>query len=76
MTTLLTEIETQIASLSTDEQLWLVERLAHHLRRKATVDADWESDLAAMAADASIQAELRKIEEEFAGTEADGLGTI
>lgn len=32
-----------------------------------------KADLAAMASDPEIQAELRHIEEEFAGTESDGL---
>ena len=33
-----------------------------------------QNDIAQMAADPQIQAELRAIEQEFAGTEADGLG--
>ena len=34
---------------------------------------DRQSDIALMAADPQIQAELRAIEQEFAVTEADGL---
>jgi len=70
----LMELEKQIAQLPRDAQLLLIERLAHHLRLTATVpEAPVENDLAAMAADPEIQTELRMIEEEFRGTEGDGL---
>jgi hypothetical protein len=70
----LQELENRIAELSRDEQLWLIERLAHRLRLTTPVPGtDWENDLAAMAADPDIQRELRSIEEEFRGTESDGL---
>ena len=36
--------------------------------------ADFKSQLAAMAADPEIQAELQKIDREFGVTESDGLG--
>jgi hypothetical protein len=64
---LLAQIEHQIDRLSPDERLWLIERLARGLRQPAA------DDLAAMAADADVQHELRRINEEFAATEEDGL---
>lgn len=70
----LEQIETDIAQLSLDEQVWLMERLAQRIRqawmRTAVVHAD---DLAAMAADPAVQAELQRIAMEFAATDADGL---
>jgi len=71
----LARIETDIAQLSLAEQLWLLERLAHHIRQsrlRPLLVA--ERDLAAMAADPAIQQELRVIDAEFAVTERDGLG--
>jgi cytidylate kinase len=72
------ELEKAIASLSFSEQLWLLERLASQLRKRAEVPqklkkADIEAELAAMAADPAIRHELRVLEREFAPTEADGL---
>ncbi|PDV97147.1 hypothetical protein [Candidatus Chloroploca asiatica] len=70
----LERIETDIAQLSLAEQLWLMERLAHRIRqfslRPLRVQ---EADLAAMAADESIQQEVQHIAAEFAVTEQDGL---
>jgi len=40
------------------------------------VNQNWQSDIALMAADPQIQAELRAIEQEFAAAEADGLERI
>jgi hypothetical protein len=70
---ILSEIERRITQLSTDEQLWLIEQLAHRLRKTTNGDHDLASNLAAMAADPEIQKELRKIDAEFRFTEADGL---
>jgi hypothetical protein len=73
-TTGLRELEQRIAQLPRDDQLWLIERLAHRLRLTTVLPQEpLESDLAAMAADPEIQRELRDIEEEFRGTESDGL---
>jgi hypothetical protein len=70
----LRDIEKQIAQLSPDEQLLLIERLNHRLRNDAvTEQIAWERDLAAMAADPEIQSELRKIDAEFRVTEGDAL---
>jgi len=77
MNSTLVEMERQISGLSPQEQLWLVERISHGLRRK-----NWAGpavpvvDLAAMAADPAIQGELQKIDEEFSITEADGLENL
>ena len=60
MTPVLSDLENRIASLSTDEQLWIMERLAIRLRKQTRSDSvAWESDLAAMAADPEIQADIR-----------------
>jgi hypothetical protein len=70
----LDEIEERIEKLTPEEQLWLIERLAHRIRRgRPKRQAPRPTNLAAMAADPQVQAELRKIEEEFRGTESDGL---
>lgn len=69
----LTQIQENIVRLSSDEQLWLIEWLAHCIREKAITKSVLESQLADMAADPEIQSELRKIDVEFAFAEADGL---
>ncbi len=70
----LSQIEERISQLSRDEQLWLIERLAHHLRESEARPEDmWADEVTAMAADPQIQQELRRIDDEFAVTEANGL---
>ena len=74
----LSQIEKTISHLSREKQLWLIEQLAHRLREdsmksKIVEQAAFESQLAAMAMDPEIRAELKKIEREFAVTELDGL---
>ena len=71
----LTRLETEITQLAQDEQLWLIERLAHRLQREDP-DSDEQSQLAAMAADPQIIRELRAIDREFSVAEADGLGDL
>ena len=74
--TTLERIEADIRQLSLLEQLWLLERLVRRIReRTLRIQPSLESQLAAMAGDPDIQCELRLIEAEFAGTEADGLNT-
>jgi hypothetical protein len=74
-TATLQRIDSDIGQLSLPEQLWLMERLAHRLRRRVlrplTVR---EADLTAMAEDLAIQDEVWAIGSEFAETEMDGLG--
>ena len=75
---ILSQIEKTIGHLSREEQLWLIERLAHRLREES-VKSDiveqtaFKSQLVAMATDPEIRVELKRIDQEFAVTEADGL---
>lgn len=68
----LEQLEQQIRQCNSDEQLWLIERLASGLRKHAAPVAH-DAELAAMAADPEIQHELRQIERDFSDTEHDGL---
>ena len=72
---LLERIETDISQLAFPDQLWLLERLAQRIRRRAlpAQPAAFEAQLAAMAQDPHMQRELRLIEAEFVGAETDGL---
>jgi hypothetical protein len=75
---ILNEIEERIDHLSRHEQLWLIELLAHRLReglKKSTSpdQSHFKSQLLLMANDPEMQAELQKINQEFAVTEMDGL---
>ena len=77
----LTEIEAMISRLSPQEQLWLLEKLARHLREGAKGNyspeqADFKNQLLMMANDPEIKAEMKKINHEFAETETDGLETV
>ena len=72
----LSQIEESIHELSLDEQLWLIERLAQHVRNAIAIQRDFEKQLIAMANDPQIQNELQTIEEEFAVAEGDGLDSI
>ena len=77
-TPVLNQVEEMIRHLSRNEQLWLIEQLVHHLRGSSTKSATLEqttfnTQLTAMAADTEIQAELQKINREFAVTEVNGL---
>ncbi len=58
-------IARSIDALNLTEQLWLLEHIEHQIRIK--------NELAAMAHDPQIQAELIQIRKEFAITEFDGL---
>lgn len=72
----LTQIEDGFKQLSTFEQLWLIERLVHHVHEATLKPSnDVDAQLALMAADPQIQNELRRIEQEFSYAEADGLET-
>jgi hypothetical protein len=71
---IVTRIEDSFNQLSLPEQLWLIERLVHHVH-EATLNGrtDLDEQLALMARDPEIQSELRNIEREFSHAEADGL---
>ena len=58
----LSQIEEGISQLSLDEQLWLIEQLAHRIRQNTLQQSVWDNQLAAMAADPEIQNELQKID--------------
>jgi hypothetical protein len=78
---ILNEIEQKVSQLSHEDQLWLIERLVRRLREgsknsnSAKPDC-FDTQLAAMANDPEIRAELRQIDKEFAITEADGLARL
>ncbi len=75
----LIEIEHSISVLSLEEQEWLLERIAKKVKAKKQQenkfnDAKYMSEqLAEMASDLDIQAEIKLIHEEFIVTEMDGL---
>jgi hypothetical protein len=71
----LTQIESNIGLLSREDQMLLLERIIHRLRKMNIKEKDnLECQLAAMASDGEIQRELLKIDEEFSVAESDGLG--
>ena len=61
-------IANSIAVLTLTDQLWLLEHIAHQIRQ--------QNELAAMAQDPHIQAEIAQIQDEFAVTELDGLAEL
>jgi len=78
LTIVLTELEEKINLLSRQEKLWLIERLARRLQEDSgagpqTPSHDLALELAVMANDPQVRAELNKIEQEFGITERDGL---
>jgi hypothetical protein len=74
----LPELEAIIDRLSPADQLRLLEDLAHRLRARVAADDQpdaerFGSQLAVMARDGDIRAELQAIDREFTATESDGL---
>jgi hypothetical protein len=75
----LVEIERSISSLSIEEQLWLLERIACRVREKTYIanklaNAKYlEAEIAEMANDPDIQVEIAAINQEFIVAEMDGL---
>lgn len=70
----LERIEAEIKQLPFEQQVSLMERLAHRIRESAIEpQRTFQNALTAMADDPDIQREIKKIEREFAGVEADGL---
>lgn len=62
----LMQLEDGFKKLSTSEQLWLIERLVHHVHEPAMKQSNVvDQRLALMATDPQIQNELRRIEQEF-----------
>jgi hypothetical protein len=77
----LLEIEQSIRTLSPEEQLWLLERIARHLREQTSatqpsIHQNRLEELSAMACDPDIQAEVVAINKEFAVAEMDGLTNL
>ena len=71
----ISRLEREILQLPSDEQRWLVDRLARRIRTDNVRPAESEGNLLAnMAADPEIVRELRTIDEDFRVTENDGLG--
>jgi hypothetical protein len=68
-------IEQSIYALSSQEKLWLLERIAHQLQGDTQtlsyplVSKDMETALAEMANDPEIQAEIAAINTEYAMTD-------
>jgi hypothetical protein len=78
ITSILNQVEETSRHLTPEEQLLLIEQLAHRLREdlvKSNIleNITFENKLAEMAADPEIQVELQKVNQEFAATETDGL---
>ena len=70
----LSQIEKNIGLLPRKDQLFLIERIIQRLRQNDRAEEDHlERQLALMASDPNIQEELKKINEEFAAAEIDGL---
>ena len=71
------DIEERVAQLPPEAQMRLIERLIHRVRQTCFTDhAALERGLQEMATDPDIQRELRQINQEFEGTEADGLDNV
>ena len=78
----LVEIERSISSLSIEEQLWLLERIACRVREQTSIanklanPKSLEAEIAEMANDPDIQLEIAAIDREFSVTEMDGLEAL
>jgi hypothetical protein len=69
----ISQIEETFSSLSPDEQQFTIKKLSQHFRTNLSKQTGIESQFEAMAKDTEIQNELKKINEEFAFVEDDGL---
>ncbi len=70
----LNRIERDILTLSRKAQLTLLERIIHRLRiTDSEKEQNMDAQLEAMAYDPEIRMELESINEEFSGTQMDGL---
>jgi hypothetical protein len=78
----LVEIERSISSMSIEEQLWLLERIACRVREKTYIanklaNAKYlEAEIAEMANDPEIQVEIAAIDREFIVAKMDGLQAL
>jgi hypothetical protein len=63
-----------IDELPLQDQLWLMERLAQHIRKQTSgMSFMTPQQLLDMAQDPELQREMQAIEADFAATESDGL---
>ncbi|RUT04612.1 hypothetical protein DSM106972_041810 [Dulcicalothrix desertica PCC 7102] len=75
----LDDIKRSIGTLSLEEQEWLLERISEQVHHKKQLldkfaDAEYMAEqIAQMAQDPEIQAEIAAINQEFIVTEMDGL---
>jgi hypothetical protein len=69
----LNQIEESVKTLSIEEQLFIIERIAYIIREKTFNEGMIRDQLKAMACDIEIQKELNNINNEFSHTELDGL---
>ena len=75
----LLELEQSIFTLSLEEQEWLLERITKQIQQRKQTGSRFNDSkymneqLAAMASDLDIKAEIASINEEFNITEMDGL---
>ena len=71
------QIEESFNQLSPSEQSRVIEYLIRRMKERGSRQpALLDSELAAMAVDPDIQAELREIENEFSHADSDGLETF
>ena len=70
------QIEESFNQLSPSEQSRVIEYLIRRMKGSSRQLSDLDSELAAMAVDPDIQAELREIEREFSNADSDGLETF
>jgi len=71
------QIEESFNQLSPSEQSRVIEYLIHRMKQRSSRQPDdLDSELATMAVDPDIQAELQEIEHEFSHTDVDGLETF
>jgi len=71
------QIEESFNQLSPSEQSRVIEYLIHRMKERSSRQPDdMDRELAAMAVDPDIQAELREIEREFSHADSDGLETF
>ena len=71
------QIEESFNQLSRSEQSRVIEYLIRRMKERSSRQPDdLDSELAAMAVDPDIQAELQEIEREFSHADSDGLETF
>lgn len=72
----LLQIQTQIDTLTFDEQLMLLERLIQYIRLRTNSMFLADDPFLRMATDQEVHREIGAIQDEFACADADGLDII